>query len=596
MPLPERKEDGMTTTSIVLPFVYILAFLYPTARVVSSLVQEKETRVKECMRMMGMYDYTLWTSWYITYAVMFLIQSALVTIVLSTVVNYSDISLIFLFFWLFGIAMIGFCAVVSTFFSRVKSAGTMAYVAIFAAFIPYMVVSGDQYSFSARFWSCLLPPTAMGMGTLQIHRTEGFFVGVTLTNMYEEIGGFTFGTALWMLVFDAVFYTLLALYLDKVVPSEYGTRLHPLFFLQASFWKGTASADVNDPAHMDEAAGDGAPFEKNAPNLVKAVSIRHLKKTFGDFNAVDDLDLDIFEGQIFALLGHNGAGKSTTINMLTGLLSVSSGSALISGKDVATDMMSIRRNIGVCPQHDVLYNDLTVKEHFLLFAALRGIEPSEVRVEIRQKIIDVGLTEKLNTLAGSLSGGQKRKLSVALALLGNSKVVFLDEPTSGMDPYSRRATWDLLRKNRKGRAIVLTTHFMDEADILGDRIAIMAEGKVKCCGSSYFLKSQVCRCVLLIEFQCRVSTENPHFSLCLSFKVLFSKRPHPQPVRYRLHHGPDPRQPPERARAPLVQEPRRPGQGTRAQGFYPQRHWSGGVFPHVLRQRQVLPPGSCPLV
>jgi ATP-binding cassette subfamily A (ABC1) protein 1 len=153
-------------------------------------------------------------------------------------------------------------------------------------------------------------------------------------------------------------------------------------------------------------------------------------------------------------------------------------------------LSSIRSDLGVCPQHDVLWPELTVNEHLYLFAALKGVPPTSVESEAARSLELVGLTEKALVRVAALSGGQKRKLSVALAFLGGSKVVFLDEPTSGMDPYSRRSTWNILQNARAGRIIILTTHFMDEADLLGDRIAIMSDGRVKCCGGPLFLKEQ----------------------------------------------------------------------------------------------------------
>jgi ABC-type multidrug transport system ATPase subunit len=153
-------------------------------------------------------------------------------------------------------------------------------------------------------------------------------------------------------------------------------------------------------------------------------------------------------------------------------------------------MPEIRKSLGICPQHNVLYNHLSVYEHLTMYATLKGVRSELVHQAAVDKINEVGLEAKRDVFAGALSGGMKRKLSVAIALVGGSRIVFLDEPTSGMDPYSRRATWELLRKNKAGRVIVLTTHFMDEADLLGDRIAIMANGGLKCCGSSLFLKAR----------------------------------------------------------------------------------------------------------
>ena len=145
--------------------------------------------------------------------------------------------------------------------------------------------------------------------------------------------------------------------------------------------------------------------------------------------------------------------------------------------------------MGVCPQHDVLLDLLTPEEHLDLFFELKGGDTNKKQKEIADMIRDVGLTTDKDKLSGSLSGGNKRKLSVTLALVGGSKLVLLDEPTSGMDLSARRGLWNMLRKYRRDRIIILTTHYMDEADVLGDRIGIMANGQLKCLGSSLFLKN-----------------------------------------------------------------------------------------------------------
>lgn len=184
----------------------------------------------------------------------------------------------------------------------------------------------------------------------------------------------------------------------------------------------------------------------------------------------------MYQGQIFALLGQNGAGKTTTISMLTGLIQPTEGGASVYERDVFRDMIDVRRFMGVCPQHDVLFETLTPREHLDLFYELKGGDPAMKQKEIDSIIRDVGLTIDQLKQAGSLSGGNKRKLSVSIALIGQSKLVLLDEPTSGMDLGARRSLWNMLRKYRRDRIIILTTHYMDEADVLGDRIGIMAHG------------------------------------------------------------------------------------------------------------------------
>jgi len=203
-------------------------------------------------------------------------------------------------------------------------------------------------------------------------------------------------------------------------------------------------------------------------------------------NAVTGINLQIPKDQVFCLLGHNGAGKTTTISMLTGLIKNTSGVIEILGKPIA----QAKNEMGVCPQINILFPLLTTKEHLIFYACLKGVPRKEVSAVIVEVAASVGLSEKMSSTAMSLSGGQKRKLSVAMAIIGGPQILFLDEPTSGMDVEARRKIWDLINRYKKNRCVILTTHFMDEADILGDRIAIMAHGKIECCGSSIFLKEK----------------------------------------------------------------------------------------------------------
>lgn len=183
------------------------------------------------------------------------------------------------------------------------------------------------------------------------------------------------------------------------------------------------------------------------------------------------------------MLGHNGAGKTTTINVLCGMLAATKGKSMIYGYDVMTEMKEIRKMMGICPQHNILFPKLTVREHLSIFADFkmsRGQSKKEVEEEIEILIRDLNLKAKENMISMNLSGGYKRKLSLGIALVGGSKVVFLDEPSSGMDVTARREMWDMLKKYKDGRIIILTTHYMEEADNLGDRIGIMSKGKMLC--------------------------------------------------------------------------------------------------------------------
>ena len=175
------------------------------------------------------------------------------------------------------------------------------------------------------------------------------------------------------------------------------------------------------------------------------------------------------------MLGHNGAGKTTTINMLVGNMAISGGEAFVRGMPVSTEMDSINAQMGVCPQHDVLWNELTGYEHLHLFATMRGMHGEERKQEVALRLKEVNLLAAAHMPSRAYSGGMKRRLSIACAMVGNPSVLYLDEPTTGMDPVTRREVWEMIQRARIGRVVMLTTHSMEEADVLGDRIAVMVE-------------------------------------------------------------------------------------------------------------------------
>lgn len=252
---------------------------------------------------------------------------------------------------------------------------------------------------------------------------------------------------------------------------------------------------------------DSDRFETSiASSLNRTVSIEKLAKVYDDGTvALDGLKLQLYEDQITALLGHNGAGKSTVMSILCGLYKPSSGTATIYGRDLRHDLGSVRHVLGFCPQQNVLFPLLTVHEQLRFFAALKGTPYRELYAETNEILESINLTEKVSfleyetyllhfqagSLVGTLSGGQKRRLSIGIALIGGSKFVILDEPTAGVDVNNRKDIWTLLHECKKGRTILLSTHHMDEADVLSDRVAVLSEGHLISCGSPVFLKRKL---------------------------------------------------------------------------------------------------------
>ena len=204
--------------------------------------------------------------------------------------------------------------------------------------------------------------------------------------------------------------------------------------------------------------------------------------------AVKDVSFAVEKGVVFGLLGPNGAGKSTLLHMLTGLYPPSAGSATVAGYSLHYETKDIHQYIGVCPQFDILWPTLTVKEHLVFYARLKGVRPEQENAAVSEAMQTVALHSFANRQSKGLSGGERRRLSIAIALLGNPKVVFFDEPSTGLDPEVRRLIWDIVDQSRVDKTVVLTTHSMEEAEALCSRVAIMAKGTLRCLANPLRLK------------------------------------------------------------------------------------------------------------
>ena len=222
-----------------------------------------------------------------------------------------------------------------------------------------------------------------------------------------------------------------------------------------------------------------------------AITIEGLTKDYGDARAVDGLTLSISEAEAFGLLGPNGSGKTTTINCITGILKPSSGTVRVGGFDVRTQGQQARQIVGVSPQETAVYQYLTGKENVELFGELYSVSKGTLGPRVDYVLEKVGLIEESGRRVGKYSGGMKRRVSIAMALVTDPKIVLLDEPTVGMDPQARRSIWDfVLELKDKGKTIVLTTHYMEEADELCDEVGIIDHGRLIALGSPTDLKEK----------------------------------------------------------------------------------------------------------
>ncbi|KAH7443557.1 hypothetical protein KP509_02G040100 [Ceratopteris richardii] len=537
----EFAHPNIETSSVagrVGPLFLFAASMFGFVIQMSSIVQERELRLRQAMSIMGLLDSAYWLSWLLWETALVLISSILMVLFGMIFQFYlflnNSFGVLFFLFFLFQFNMVGFAFLVSTFVRSSGSARTVGFGIFIIGFILQLVIAfgfpySNQFSKGLQNLMSLFPSNLLAIG-LQ------YLGDATATKQSDGIswagrGRCSTATPDCVITLDQIFrwfvatffiWFLLALYLDNVLKDINGVSKPWYYFLLPSYWTGRSSsqADVGrccctgsfaiplDSSAVDEDVAAEELFVKaqaeksDDPNV--AVRVCGLIKTFQGrarcckckrsppYHAVKNLWIHFEKDKLFCLLGPNGAGKTTTINCLTGILPVSGGDAFVYGNSIRSSqgMSNIRSFMGVCPQFDVLWDSLTGLEHLYLFARIKGLPSSLEKQTAAELLSQVKLEKDMNARAGSYSGGMKRRLSVAIALIGNPKIVYLDEPTTGMDPITRRHVWDIIEGAKKGRSIILTTHSMEEADVLGDRIGIMAKGKLRCIGTSLYLKSR----------------------------------------------------------------------------------------------------------
>lgn len=372
---PYRLTQFYSFVSSVLALFFVMSLFFPSFNLIRGIVIEKETRIREGMRMMGMSDLAITAAWFSTYAfgIFALIATAIAVTVKASFFSRSDAGLLFVFFWLFGVSSTALCYLLSVFFSRSKVASSLGSVLFIATFFPYFKVS-DPTS-TGKGWASLSSSVSFGLALDVFTTYEAANIGVTWASAGTSVNGYAVSSALWYMLGDTLLYMVLALYLAAVVPQEYGVPLpftFPLTWAHDTLraimrgeltWSGSKVQDDSSTALMQDSSAltstpaTGPSFEEPGPDLVelgrsgRSLAVRGVQKSFptpdGVKLAVAGVDLDMYEGQIFALLGHNGAGKSTLISVLTGLIPPSQGDAWANGLSLSTQLAELRKTMGV---------------------------------------------------------------------------------------------------------------------------------------------------------------------------------------------------------------------------------------------------------
>ncbi|XP_023570208.1 ATP-binding cassette sub-family A member 13 [Octodon degus] len=509
-PYPCHTSDlFLNNVGFFFPLIMMLTWMVSVASMVRRLVYEREIQIEEYLRMTGVHPAVNFLAWFVENVAMLALSSATVAVILKTsgIFAYSDVLILFLFLLDFGVSAVMLSYFLSAFFSQANTAALCTSLLYLISFLPYilLLVLHSQLGPAMQTFLCLLSTTAFGQGVFFITFLEGQEAGIQWNNIYQppEAGSMTFGWVCWMILLDSSLYFLCGWYLSNLIPGAFGLRKPWYFPLTAAYWKslcglvekrwrsrGPSLFFLNEDLSHKGSSQQDRGGEPDRRGTLGAALVSVTKKYEGHQVAVQDFTLTFPRGQITAFLGTNGAGKTTIMSMLTGLYPPTSGTIYINGKNLQTELSSARAELGVCPQQDVLLDKLTVREHLRLFAAIKAPQwtKQERQQQVNKTLEDVGLMQHQHKQIGALSGGMKRRLSIAIAFLGQSRTVVLDEPTSGVDPCSRRSLWDILLKYREGRTIILTTHHLDEAELLSDRVAILQQGRLRCCGPPFCLK------------------------------------------------------------------------------------------------------------
>ncbi|KAG0215821.1 ATP-binding cassette sub- A member 2 [Mortierella sp. GBA43] len=527
--MPTLKTFGAQGTentdipSFIVPAFLTFAFSFFTTYVATNLVTEKEAGQKAHLQNMGIKPLTYYMARFVIDWVCFLIP-VVASFILMGAARLQMITsgswvpyLLLLLFSSFPFISFGY--LLSLFFQKSQSVGQVLGIGLsLVVFVPYFFVqfvTGGASILAIVLIGLISPSFALerSISAIAVAQTTG--------NPYSVRDTFDITRApfcsMILFVCQSILYFVLIFWIENLIQ----TRRSPLdFFLgrggpekEAALAAAAAKRKAlsNDlPRHDTAIPVDGKTRERDAEVIEETLRLKGqagsmdendsvrlfgLSKTFHlqgkkrDLQILDDIYVSFKKNECFGYLGPNGAGKTTTIKMLTGAESPTSGHGTIEGLPIAPYHEDLRSIIGICPQFDVLWPKLTPQDHLRLFGRIKGVAPEDMDKAVNQMLEEMGLTEFTNKASKTLSGGNKRRLSLAMAIIGCPKVVFMDEPTTGVDVSIRQLIWNAIRKLKRSSCVILTTHSMEEADALCDRIGIITNGHIQALGTSQRLKN-----------------------------------------------------------------------------------------------------------
>ncbi|GKV14086.1 hypothetical protein SLEP1_g25007 [Rubroshorea leprosula] len=519
MPKPGTKFT-LDWSSLLGPLFFSWVILQPFPVILEALVYEKQQKLRVMMKMHGLRDGPYWMISYAYFLAISLLHM-LCFVIFGSVIGLkfftlNDYSIQFVFYLFYINLQISLAFLIASVFTNVKTASVTAYMCVFGTALlgSFLFQTLLEEKSFPRGWITVLelyPGFALYRGLYELSQ-------YSLMGNYMETNGMRWGDLsdsmngmreVWIIILVEWIVVLpIAYYVDQVASP--GGAKSPLLFLQnfrkkplSAFRKpslGRQESNVLVEMEKPDVCQEREKVEQLLvePSTSHAIICDNLKMVYPgkDGNpekfAVRGLSLALPRGECFGMLGPNGAGKTSFINMMIGLTKPTSGTGLVQGLDIRTQMGAIYTSMGVCPQHNLLWESLTGREHMLFYGRLKNLKGSALTQAVEESLKSVNLFHGgvADKQAGKYSGGMKRRLSVAISLIGDPKVVYMDEPSTGLDPASRNSLWKVVKCAKNDRAIILTTHSMEEAEVLCDRLGIFVDGSLQCIGNAKELKAR----------------------------------------------------------------------------------------------------------
>lgn len=504
-----------------------------------TIVLEKESKLIEIMKINGMKMRFYWLSNFtfnfLLYTVTMFIFNVIGGVVLKlSLFTDTNLFLLFLIYFGWGLCQVGMAFFFQAFLSNARSATIIGYIISLWTTLLAVSLNYTIFNLPAKIPLWLLTYPTFNICRIFYYLTTkcgwDSCIG-DLGNLDEELI-----QCIVMLFVMPIVYIFLGIYLYEVIPQQFGVRKHPLFFLKSGKssklkkkikeknddMKGefsnptdqdnidlelnkTGDENFNYPSSTDEEINseirkiqsldkeERGKYPLVVDNLTKIYeSHTHSHRSHSSKlkvkKALNNLNLALKNNEIFGLLGPNGAGKTTFFSMLTGIYEPTSGNAYVGGFSIRENINKVQELIGYCPQFDLLWNDLSVEEHLYFYSRLKNVKSEDAHSNVQKTLQDIKLENFRHFLVKELSGGMKRRLSLGISIVGNPSIVFLDEPTTGLDPENKRQIWEILSNCKENKCMILTTHLMEEAEVLSDRIGIIVNGQLKCLGTQFKLK------------------------------------------------------------------------------------------------------------